>query len=182
MESAINGHGAAIGGYIDFGEVYHGYVREPNGAVTVLDAASWGQIEGAGTFPTGISPNGTIVGFVQDNNALTHGFIRTTNGRYAPLFNIAGAGTTTGSWEGTFPEDINAAGTVTGWYADTNWVCHGFLMTGDGRITLFDGPNPSAVPGYGTFPMTINSAGVITGYYYDASGMSHGFVGRPPHR
>jgi len=181
MESAINGHGAAIGGYIDVGEVYHGYVREPNGAITVLDAPSWGQIEGAGTFPYGISPNGTIVGFVQDNNALTHGFIRTPFGKYS-TFDVPDEGTTVGSWQGTFAMDMNQAGTITGWYLDGNSSVHGFLMTPHGRITSFDAPGASTAAWLGTQPYTINSAGVITGFYYDSSGVSHGFVGLPAHR
>ena len=179
MESALNPAGAAIGGYIDFSEVYHGYVRSPYGAITVLDAPSWGQVAGAGTFPSGISPNGTIVGFVQDNNELTHGFIRTPDGRYR-LFNVPGAGTVVDTWEGTFALDINQAGTITGFWADANWTVHGFLMTAHGRITSFDGPNANTAEGLGTWPETINSAGAVTGFYYDSSGMSHGFLGLPP--
>jgi len=121
------------------------------------------------------------VGFVQDNNELTHGFIRTPGGRYS-LFNVREAGTVVDSWQGTFAMDINSAGTITGWYGDSDWVVHGFLMTPDGWITTFDGPNASTAEYLGTFPETINSAGVITGYYYDSSGMSHGFVGIPPRR
>jgi hypothetical protein len=182
MESALNPAGAAIGGYVNLTtEVYYGYVRAPYGAITELIAPSAGSGEGEGTFPEGISPNGTIVGFVQDNHELTHGFIRTPDGRYA-LFNVLGAGTVPDTWEGTYAFDINQAGTITGWWADANWTVHAFLMTPDGRITSFDGPNASTAAGLGTQPYAINSAGAITGFYYDSSGISHGFLGLPPRR
>ena len=180
MESALNPAGAAIGGYVNLTtEVYYGYVRAPDGLITVLIAPSAGSGAGEGTFPEGISPDGRIVGFVQDNNELTHGFIRTAHGSYA-LFNVPGAGTVPDTWEGTFAFDINRAGTITGWWADANWTVHAFLMTADGRITSFDGPNASTAAGLGTQPYAINSAGATTGFYYDSSGMSHGFLGLPP--
>jgi len=181
MESAINPAGALIGGYVDSNEVYHAYVRARKGTITNFDAPSSGQGAGEGTFPMGISPNGTIVGFVQDNNELTHGFVRTPDGRFK-TFDVPGAGTIVDSWEGTFAYDINAEGTIIGWYADANWVVHGFLKSSDGRITTFDGPNASTTQGQGTYPMTINSEGAITGYYYDSEGMAHGFLGLRPHR
>jgi hypothetical protein len=35
---------------------------------------------------------------------------------------------------------INPAGTITGFYVDTNTVYHGFLRARDGTITTFDAP------------------------------------------
>lgn len=128
-----------------------------------------------------INPDGTVAGFFQDTDWLTHGFSRSPDGKFT-TFDVPGAGTVVDTWQGTYAMDINLAGTITGYYGDANWVAHGFLQTPDGRITTFDGPDASTAEYLGTFPMTINSAGAITGYYYDSSGMSHGFLGLPPSR
>jgi hypothetical protein len=173
----MNPAGAITGYYVDNNWVGHGYVRAPDGAVTEFDAPGAGTTAGSteGTYAWGISANGTIVGFVQDTNELTHGFIRSPFGRFT-TFDVPGAGTVVGSWQGTWPMDINSAGAITGYYADASWVCHGFLRAPDGRITKFDVPGAGNESGQGTYPMTINSAGAVTGYYLDSAGVYHGFL------
>jgi len=100
-------------------------------------------------------------------------------------YDVPGAGT--GMYQGTnacwfIPAwgGINPAGTVTGFYADSNNVYHGFLRTREGEITTFDAPGAGTVGslggGQGTQPMTINSEGAITGYYTDANNVVHGFL------
>ena len=72
----------------------------------------------------------------------------------------------------TFPQSINPAGEIAGYYVDASFVWHGFLRAPDGTFTTFDAPG--AV--FGTFAVSINPAGAITGFYVDASGVAHGFL------
>ena len=57
------------------------------------------------------------------------------------VFDAPGAGKAAGSGQGTFPDSINRAGTITGHYIDARNVIHGFLRspTGD-RFITFDAP------------------------------------------
>ena len=69
-------------------------------------------------------------------------------------YDVPGAGT--GMYQGTnacwfIPAwgGINPAGTVTGFYADSNNVYHGFLRTREGEITTFDAPGAGTVGSLG---------------------------------
>jgi len=57
---------------------------------------------------------------------VAHGFVRTPHGSIT-TFDAPGTGT--GSGQGTFPDGINDAGAITGYYIDNNDVLHGFLRT-----------------------------------------------------
>jgi hypothetical protein len=97
-------------------------------------------------------------------------------------FDAPDAGTTPGSGFGTFPESINAAGSVTGRYIDSHNVSHGFLRTPAGdEFTAFDvpGAGTTAGSGQGTYPKSINQAGAITGHYTDSNNINHGFLRGP---
>jgi hypothetical protein len=73
---------------------------------------------------------------------------------------------------GTSATAIHTAGTITGFYKDSNGITHGFVRTKKGAFTSFDGPNnPEQTAGWG-----INTSGVITGLYQDGGGGVHGFV------
>lgn len=71
---------------------------------------------------------------------------------------------------GTYPQDINALGQVTGYDG-----VHGFLRNPDGAIITFD------IPVYGqgpisTVPTSINQQGEITGYFSDGFSFYRGFL------
>ncbi len=80
---------------------------------------------------------------------------------------------------GQSPSDINPAGVITGSYADTSSVNHGFLRTPDGKFTTFDAPGAGTSAGQGTVGITIDPAGEIVGLYTDASNVMHGFLRTP---
>jgi hypothetical protein len=90
-------------------------------------------------------------------------------------FDVPGAGT--GSFQGTFPLDINPEGAITGYYFDASNAFHGFLHAKDGTAATFD--VPGAGGGRGTAPYSINPAGAITGTSTDASNVDHGFLRAP---
>src|ERR1700728_4754523 len=64
---------------------------------------------------------------------------------------------------GTFPDDINDLGQVTGYFIDGGGFYHGFLRYPEGRVLTIDAPGGGTVPGsgQGTVPLGINNEGTI---------------------
>jgi hypothetical protein len=187
----INPAGAIVGQYVDASFVYHGFVRakhdrdEEESTFTTFDAPGAGTGAFQGTFATGINPAGAIVGYYTDASGVNHGFLRAKDDRDEEestftTFDAPGAGT--GVNQGTFPGNINPAGTIAGYYFDASKVFHGFLRTEDGTFTTFDAPGAGTAFGQGTltaFFSGLNPAGAITGNYRDASNVNHGYVRAP---
>ena len=146
----------------------HGYVRYPDGAITVFDAPG-----AVATFPAFssllINPRGQITGYYTDANGASHGFLRETDGTFA-TFDVPGAD------QGTFPFAISQRGDITGYYFDGAGVGHGFLRDRNGVITTFDVPGAGTEPGQGTYGGGFTASGVIMGNYFDPDNISHGFL------
>jgi probable HAF family extracellular repeat protein len=70
----------------------------------------------------------------------------------------------------TSARGVNNPGTVVGFFADTNFNPHGFILKG-GAATQVD--FPGAV---GTFLEGVNDNGLATGYWTDSAGNSHAFT------
>ncbi len=175
----INPVGAMTGYVGDATNVFHGYLRAPDGNITPFDAPGAGTGGGQGTFPAGINLFGTTEGNYLDASNVSHGFVRAPFGAiYA--FDAPGADTTDSGY-GTFPSTLNDFGVITGSYLDASGVNHGFLRSPGGKFTTFDAPGADLTSGdfNGTFPIGIDLFGVITGYYIDAQGIAHGFVAVP---
>jgi hypothetical protein len=72
--------GLSTGYWIDSSEVFHGFLRYPNGAIFKFDAPGSGAVPRVtppqGTVPQGMNFWGEVVGFVVDTNNVAHGFIR----------------------------------------------------------------------------------------------------------
>src|ERR1051325_2676131 len=163
----INDTGTIAGWWFD-GNLYHGFVRTPDGSIASFDPP--GSVE---TTPIGMNEKGVIVGtYTRDNYSprTYHGFIRDTDGK---LKTYDALGDYTSIWA------INKTGTMTGHYLDINGS-HGFIRDGNHNFTSFDPPGS-----WGTFPMAINSKGAVTGSYYhdgaDACGtfLIRGFIRAP---
>jgi hypothetical protein len=73
----INGEGEIGGNFQDANNVLHGFVRAPDGAITVFDAPGAGAGVLQGTFPLGINSKGAVTGYYIDANGVGHGFLRT---------------------------------------------------------------------------------------------------------
>lgn len=168
--AGINPAGAIAGSYL-VGPSYveHGYVRAPDGTITVFDVSGAGTGSFQGTNTSCINSEGAIVGNYVDPSGVNHGFLRAADGRIT-TFDFPGAAQTAGL--GTFGLDLNSAGEIVGYYFDADSVAHGFVLSANGKFTRFDAPGAVG----GTFPMTNNSAGAITGFYVDSSGVYHGFL------
>jgi hypothetical protein len=125
---SINREGAVPGIYVTGDNVSHGYVRAPDGRITKFDVPGAGTngSQYQGTYPEAINDAGAVTGEYIDSNDVQHGFVRAPDGRITK-FDAPDAGTTPGSYEGTIPLSINAAGEITGAYFDSNYVLHAFL-------------------------------------------------------
>ncbi len=177
---SINFAGSVTGHYSGAHNVIHGFVRSPSGQFTTFEAPGASIVAGSGlgTFPESINDAGSVTGRYADANGLYHGFLRSPRGEFT-TFDAPGASTDSGGGDGTLPKSINAAGAITGHYADAQGLIHGFVRSPSGKFTTFDAPGPTGSAGWGIFPESINDAGAITGHYTDAVGMNHGFLRVP---
>ena len=125
----INLFGANAGFYIDGNNVVHGYLRSSAGKITTFDAPGEGP-QGLGCFADcsmGLNDLGAITGSYLDANNVSHGYVRSPDGKFL-TFDAPGADLTTNAFNGTFPVSINDWGVVTGYYVDKNNVIHGFVL------------------------------------------------------
>jgi len=187
---AINLWGTMVGNYLNLTDDqsilthYHGFIRSPNGAITLFDPPGSTMTE----IPTAAAINdfGAVTGdywvcSADLSSCSVHGFMRLPDGKYT-VIDVPGAGSDGYSGQGTFPQGINDLGEVSGYYADVNSVYHGFVRSAAGHIKTFDVPTTcsSATPPAdcafeGTFPGGINLVGTIVGTYYGEDGNPHGF-------
>ena len=183
----INLAGIVVGNYLDLRDYqvrgYHAYLRSTDGIITTFDPT--------GSVNTDI-PNAAINDFgmvtgdywvcAPDFSSCTiHGFVRASNSTIT-AFDITDAGADGFSGQGTFPQGINDAGQVAGYYVDGNDVSHSFVRDANGAITTFDVPGAcTAVPppadcAYnGTVAGSINLWGSVAGYFSGEDGVWHGF-------
>jgi uncharacterized membrane protein len=179
IPNQINASGAVTGTYIDNNGVYHGFLRDPSGSITILDAPGAGTAAEQGTELRGVNTSGTIaggisVGTVNGVVGASHSLVLVTSGTYT-IFDPPQAGA-----HSSIAEAINDSGAVVGTYRDANLVRHGYLRQPDGTFISFDDPEAAQLPlsttDDGTNPRSINANGVVVGFYADANGVRHGFI------
>jgi hypothetical protein len=120
----LNQLGAIAGIYSDANSVNHGFLRSPEGKLTTFDAPGAGAGAGEGTgcssdCPVSLNDFGVITGTYIDANFVGHGYLRSSEGRFATVDPSDSVG--------TFPFSLNDSGAITGQYVDANNVWHGFL-------------------------------------------------------
>ena len=120
---------------------------------------------------------GAITGDFLDAKNVYRGFVRTPDGKIT-AFDAPGADTTPNDFNGTFPNSINDAGVITGFYYDVNGVSHGFVRSPEGSFTTFE-VTFDGVPSSSTTPIALNLEGAVVGYASDQNGLFHGFLRRP---
>jgi hypothetical protein len=174
--TAINDLGVIAGWEGDANGVYHGFVRTPNGKITVFDAPGAGTASNQGTLAYAINDQGSVTGSYLDGGNVYHGFVRSANGNVLS-FDSPEAGA--GAYLGTEPESISNRGEVAGSAYDANGFGHGFVRYADGKITTFDPPG-SAGSYYGVDYVFVSDLGVVAGSYWQGAGnVSLGFEGMP---
>jgi hypothetical protein len=72
--SGITPAGAITGSFNDCAGDDHGFLRAPDGTLTVFDVPN-NPVSYQGTVPLGITPAGVIMGFYRDPNLVFHGFL-----------------------------------------------------------------------------------------------------------
>jgi hypothetical protein len=72
--SGIGPSGTITGSFNDGFTRNHGFLRDPNGTLTMLDVPGAGSGFNQGTAPLGIIPSGVVMGLYIDANDVTHGF------------------------------------------------------------------------------------------------------------
>ena len=178
-----NREGAVTGYFVDANNIYHGFVRDAWGKITVLDAPHAGTASGQGTVAYSINSEGAIAGQYENSNNVYYGFLRSPHGEYTE-FQIPGldAGANQGA---AGAANINDAGEIAGYFVDENNVYHGFVRYADGRIETFDAPHASKEansPPQGTvvaLESGLNNEGAVTGWYFDSNLAVHGYVRWP---
>ena len=177
--TAINNWGAITGAYIDAEDVYHGFLRSPDGKFTAFEAPGADTTPGAfnGTTPSTINDLGEIAGNYYDASGFSHGFLRAPNGKFT-TFDALGVG-----GFGTIPIAINLEGSVVGYYTDSNFSFRAFLRTPDGKFKTWIGPGActgnSSEGCYGSGATNINFFGIIAAGYNDNNLLHHGLVRTP---
>ena len=120
----LNASGEVAGIYTDTNNVFHGFVRSPEGEFTTFDAPNAGTASSQGTgcpsdCAVALNDFGEITGNYIDASFTYHGFFRNADGNIQtidPPNTIA-----------TFSDSMNELGVVAGYYLDTQNVVHGFL-------------------------------------------------------
>ena len=144
----INPAGATVGVYSDSDNVYHGFLRAPNGEFTTIDDPYAGNTkdvtglfqnmflwEGQGTYALGINPAGAVTGFYLDGGNLAHGFLRTPDRKFTTI-DAPSEYVGTGFGQGTYAANINPAGVIAGNTVDSSYAAHTFLLAPGGTFTM----------------------------------------------
>jgi YD repeat-containing protein len=124
--------GAVAGYYIDGDFVSHAYLRTPEGKFTVYDAPDGGTAPyggfTAGTFVESVNDETETTGFVVDNLAEAHAWVRNADGKVT-TFDVPGQVAAPGTDFGSAGKGINAFGVINGRWRDANFALHGFIRT-----------------------------------------------------
>jgi hypothetical protein len=166
----INNFGAITGYYLDANNVFHGFVRSPDGTFTTFDSPGADTTPGNfnGTLPNAINDAGAITGVYYDVNSVGHGFVRSPEGAFT-TFDAPGANQLTN------PIALNLEGAVVGYYFNQNDTFGSFLRRSDGTFANWSGPGGASSSG----AFNINIFGRVAGHYRDNSSVVHGFVRSP---
>jgi hypothetical protein len=178
----INNWGAITGYYLDANNVFHGFVRSPEGRFTSFEAPGADLTPGNfnGTSPNAINDAGAITGVYYDVNNMAHGFLRSPEGGMT-TFDPPGS-------MATIPIALNLESAIVGYYVNEASVFEAFLRRSDGTFATWKDPHacntansPTSPFCGGTGAFNINLFGLIAGTYADNSGnyVGHGLLRLP---
>lgn len=80
------------GFFLDTYDLYHGFLRSPDGVITTFEAPGSGTAAGSyyGTVPGSINDFGVMSGYYIDAHGVDHGFLRAANAAFT-TFDAPGA-------------------------------------------------------------------------------------------
>jgi hypothetical protein len=171
---AIDNSGDVVGVYTDAAGADHGFLRSSNGTVTALASPPGaGSGQGQGTFPTGITDRGVIVGYYVGTDGVAHGYAQGPGGRFT-VIDAPGAGGAAG--QGTFIFSVSDRGIICGGYVNSGNVEFGFVDS-HGQFTSIDDPATPQTAAGGTDADGF-AGGVVVGDYVDQQGIERGYLER----
>jgi hypothetical protein len=171
---SINVEGIIAGQYQDATNVFHCFVRSPDGHIITFDAPGAGNGPNQGSLAVDINLEGEIAGFTIDKNNVFHAFIRSPWGTFTSVDAPKASKIPNSPPQGTvvtLETGLSPLGTLIGWYFDANGGAHGYVRARHGSITSFDPPGAT-----NTYPGSINPEGVIVGGASDTNTIFHGFI------
>jgi hypothetical protein len=172
---SVNDFGVIAGQFEDPSNVFHGFIRFPNGAFETFDAPGAGTGEDQGTLAFNINPQGATSGIYYDASSAQHGFVRSAAGKITTFDPPDAVGYTMVCEETC----LNPQGADAGFYLDVNSVLHAFVREPNGKITEINAPGAGTAAGQGTEGASITPTGVITGPFVDSNNTYHGYVRTP---
>jgi hypothetical protein len=175
----INASGEIVGIYEGADFVAHGFLRSPDGRITIFDDPAEGVGSNQGTWSYGINDSGEVSGAVTDPAGGSHGFVRSRKGAYTD-FDFPGE--TSSAFNSAL---INNQGVVAGYYATPGYSAAtptppyvaGYERSPEGRVTSFV-PTVSAGA---TVVLTFGLAqdGTALGRVNDSNSLGHAFMRSP---
>lgn len=132
---SINDLGVIAGQLESDKNVFHAFVRYPNGSFTTFDVPGAGSNPGQGTIAFNINLEGEIAGIYIDGSGTEHGFVRSPRGEITAFDPPSSIGTMVCEETCLSPE-----GVVAGFYLDSSFTSRGFLRAPNGNITTLDAP------------------------------------------
>jgi len=167
----LNARGEIAGVYEGGDLVGHGFLRAPDGTITVFDDPAEGVGANQGTWAYGINDRGEISGAVTDPAGGSHGFLRSPKGAFT---NFDFPGETSTAFNSAL---INNQGFIAGYYATSTGFVAGYERNLDGKLTSFVPPvaaGPTAVWTFG-----LGSDGSALGRVNDKNSLGHAFIRSP---
>jgi len=175
----LNDLGAAVGMFIDGNNIFHGWLRTPDGEITRIDVPAAGTASGEGTYVLSINWKGLIVGgyliTASDPFGHSQGFLRDADGRFTTFAPPTGMTSVS-------PNDINARGEVVG----TCWIHNAagqnvggdeaFSLAPHGAYTVFSLPGAGTGNFQGTYGIAVNQQGWIAGTITDDNSVTWSYV------
>jgi uncharacterized membrane protein len=155
VDHHLNAAGAIAGIYEDNNRLSHGFVRAPDGTVSMFDPPDSTGIE-----VFAMNSAGAIVGRYYQASGPPHGFARAADGTIATIDDPRGA-------QGTYATGINDSNEIAGSFTDSNGQIHGFLLSAHGRFHNFDPKNATSTYAWGTTARALLPAIMTTGVFTD---------------
>jgi hypothetical protein len=154
IPTGINNSGHVSGYYQDGAQAFHGFLRDANGELTIIDDPDANISAGSGTYALALNDDGVVAGYYGDQaTGKPRGFTRDQFGNFTNFDVVRGS-------DGVVPVSINLSGQIAGEFWGANQVFYGFLRDASGVITTF------GVPGaVFTHVAGMNDSGEIAGVW-----------------
>lgn len=168
---SINARGEIAGIYEGADFVGHGFLRAPDGKITIFDDPAEGVGVNQGTWAYGVNDRGEISGAVTDQAGGSHGFVRSAKGVFTDFDFPGETGTAFNS------ALINNQGVTAGYYATPTGFVAGYERSHEGRVTAFVPAVSAGATAVWTFGLS--TEGEALGRVNDNNSVGHAFIRSP---